>query len=86
MLKILEKIGNQRPIHIKTRFPKQNPNYKTSNQIKPINNYKGSVVNFDDMLGARNCSQKNEFFTRGSHEHLDVCFIVQSCFVFLHKA
>ena len=56
MLKVLEKIGNTRPIHIITRSPNQYPNYKTSNEIKPINKYKGSVVIFDDMLGAKNSS------------------------------
>ena len=65
MLKILEKIGNQIPIHIITRSPNQYPNYKTNNEIKPINKYKGSVVIFDDMLGARNSSRIDEFFTRG---------------------
>ena len=35
MLKKLEKIVNKRPIHIITRFPNQNPKYKTSNEIKP---------------------------------------------------
>ena len=44
MLKILDKIGNKRPIHIINRSPNQYPNYKTSNEIKPINKYKGSVV------------------------------------------
>ena len=33
MLKLLEKIGDQRPIHIITRSPNQYPNYKTSNEI-----------------------------------------------------
>ena len=80
MLKILEKIENQRPIHIITRSPNQYPNYKTSNEIKPINKYKGSVVNFDDMLGAKNSSQMDEFFTRGRHEGLDVYYISQSYF------
>ena len=80
MLKILEKIGNQRPIHIITRSPNQYPNYKTSNEIKPINKYKGSVVIFDDMLGAKNSSQIDEFFTRGRHEDLDVYYISQSYF------
>ena len=37
MLKVLEKIGNKRPIHIITRSPNQYPNYKTSTEIKPIN-------------------------------------------------
>ena len=80
MLKMLEKIGNKRPIHIITRSPNQYPNYKTSTEIKPINKYKGSVVIFDDMLGAKNSSQIEEFFTRGRHEDLDVYYISQSYF------
>ena len=79
-LKVLEKIGNQKPIHIITRSPNQYPNYKTSNEIKPINKYKGSVIIFDDMLGAKNSSQIDEFFTRGRHEGLDVYYISQSYF------
>ena len=80
MLKVLEKIGNKRPIHIITRSSNQYPNYKTSTEIKPMNKYKGSVVIFDDMLGARNSSQIDEFFTRGRHEDLDVYYISQSYF------
>ena len=56
------KIGSKRPIHIVTRSPNQYPNYKTSIEIKPINKYKGSVVMFDGMLGARNSSQMDDFF------------------------
>ena len=80
MLKILEKRGNKRPIHIITRSPNQYPDYKTSTEIKPINKYKGSVVIFDDMLGARNSSQIDEYFTRGRHEDLDVYYISRSYF------
>ena len=80
MLKILEKIDNKRPIHIITRSPNQYPNHKTCNEIKPINKYKGSIVVFDDMLGAKNSSQLDEFFTRGRHEDLDVYYISQSYF------
>ena len=80
MLKVLEKIGNKRPINIITRSPNQHPNYKTTNEIKPINKYKGSIVIFDDMLGAKNSSQIDEFFTRGRHENLDVYYISQSYF------
>ena len=80
MLKVLEKIGNNRPIHIITRSPSQYPNYKTSTEIKPINKYKGSVVIFGDMLGAKNSSQIDVFFTRGRHEDLDVYYISQSYF------
>ena len=80
MLKVLEKIGNRRPIHILTRSPNQYPNYKTSTEIKLINKYKESVVIFDDMLGAKNSSQMDEFFTRGRHEDLDVYYPSQSYF------
>ena len=80
MLKVLEKISNQRPIHTITRSPNQYPNYKTSNEIKPITKYKGSVVIFDYMLRAKNSSQIDEFFTRGRHEDLDVYYISQSYF------
>ena len=80
MLEILEKIGNKRTIHILTRSPSQYPNQKTSNEIKPKDKYKGSAVIFDGMLGARNSSQTDEFFTRERHEKLDVDDISQSYF------
>ena len=51
-LKILEKIANKRPTHIRTRSAVQHLNYRTSNEISQIDKYKGSVVIFDDMLGA----------------------------------
>ena len=80
MLKVLEKIGNKGPIHIITRSPNQYSNYKTCTEIRPINKYKGSVVSFDDILGAKYSSQIDEFFTRGRHEILDVYYISQSYF------
>ena len=80
ILKVVEKIGNRRPVHIITRSPNKYPNYKTSSEIKPINIYKGSVVIFRDLLGARNSSQIDEFSTRGRHEDLDVYYISQSYF------
>ena len=86
MLELLEKKGNKRPIHIKTRSPNQNPNYKTSDEIKPINRYKGSVVVFDDMLAARNSFQIDDFFTRGRHEDLDVYYNTQSYFALLRQS
>ena len=80
MLKVREKEGNKRPIHRITRSPNQYPKYKTSTDIKPINKFKGSIVIFDDMLGARNSCQIDEFFTRGRPEDLDVYYISQSYF------
>ena len=80
MLKVLEKLGNKRPINITTRTPNQYPNYKTSYEIKPTDKYKGSVGIFDDMLGAKNSSQVDDFFSGGRHEILDVYYISQSFF------
>ena len=80
MLIKLEKRGNKRPIHIITRSPNQYTNFKTTIDIKPLNKYKESVVIFDDMLGVRNSSEIDEFFTRGRHEDLDVYYISQSFF------
>ena len=80
MLNILERIGNQSPVHIRTRSPHQYPNFKKSTEIKAINKYEGSVVIVDDMIGARNCSQIGQFFPRRRHEKVDVYFISQSCF------
>ena len=86
MFKILEKIGNKRPMHIRTRSPNQYVIYKTSNEIKPKEKHKGSVVVFDDMIGARNCSQKDEIYTRVGHGCLDVYYISQSYLVYQDKA
>ena len=68
MLKVLETIGNKKPIHIITRSPNRYPSYKTSNEIKPIDKDKRSVVIFDDMLGAQNISQIDEIFTKENLE------------------
>ena len=64
MLKIPEKIGKKTPILMVTRSPSQYPKYKSSIEIKPIDKYTGSVVIFDDILGARNSSQIDEVFLR----------------------
>ena len=86
MLKILGKIGNKRPIHVITRSANQYATNKTSVDIKPIDRYKGSVVLFDDVLGARNSSQIDDFFTGGRHENLDVYYISQRYFGLLRQS
>ena len=80
MLKVLEKRSNKKPIHILTRSPSQYPNYKTSIHIKSMDKNEGSVVIFDDLLGPRNSSQKDECFTRGRREILDIYYISQGYF------
>ena len=51
MLKKPEKVGNKRYIDKITRSPNQYPNCKTSIDVKLIDNYKGSVVIYDDIVG-----------------------------------
>ena len=80
MLKFPEKKGNHRPFYIKTRSPNCYPNYETSTDIKPFHKYKGSVVFFNDMLGARNSSRIDEFLKRIEHENLDAFYISHSYF------
>ena len=58
MLKKLEKVGDKRPIHIITRSPNQYPNYKTSNEIKPKNIYKVSVVFLRYVRSSKQFSNK----------------------------
>ena len=65
MLRILEKRGSNRPIHIITRSPNQYSSYETKNENKPIGKYKGGNVIIDDMLWDPNSSQIDDFFTRG---------------------
>ena len=77
---MIEKKGNRRTIHIITRSANRYPNYKTSNGIKPKNKNKGSIVIFDEVLGARNSSQIDEFYTRGRHGDLSVFYVCQSWF------
>ena len=80
MLKIVETIGNKRHIQKLTRSPNQYPNYKTDVEIESIDKYTGSVVIFDEMLGARNSYQLHEVFTAERHEEVDVFYISQSYF------
>ena len=69
---MLEKNGKKIPIHIITQSLNQYPKFKTSKEIKPKNKNKRSVVIFDDVLGARISSQRDDFYTRGRHEVLGV--------------
>ena len=86
MLKVLEKTGDKRPVQIITRSPNQYPNYKTSKEIKTINKYKGSVVIVDDMLGARNCSQIDEFLREEDTKIWMFITLVTTILVCLDKA
>ena len=70
----------------KARSPNQYQNNKTSIDTKPKDKYKGSIVIFDDKLGARNSSLIDEFLTRARHENISVYYINQSYFGFLRQS
>ena len=53
---------------------------KADAENESIYKYRGSIVNFADMSGARNSSQKHWFFTTRRHERLDVYYINQIYF------
>ena len=44
ILKVLEKLGNKRPINIITRSANQYPNYKTTTEIRPKINTKDQLL------------------------------------------
>ena len=80
MLKVLEKRWNKITIHIISRSPNQYPNYITSDEIKAMDKYKGSVVIFDKKLRVQTSSRIANFYTRRRHENLNVFYIGQSYF------
>ena len=84
-LEKLKEIGNKRPVHIITRSPNQYPNYKTSNENKTINKNKRSIVIFDDMLGAQNSSQNNDFYTMGRHEGIELFYYISQSYFSLPR-
>ena len=86
MLKILEKISNKRPIPIITRSPNQYPNYKTSADKKPKDQYKGYLVMFDDMLGARKSSQIDQILHQGDMKLWMSISLVTTILVYRDKA
>ena len=52
-LKVLKRIDSKRAIQIVGRSPNQCSIFETSIGIKPSDNYKGSVINFVELLGAQ---------------------------------
>ena len=71
ILKKIEKISTKGPIQLITTYLSQYPTYKKDAEIESTDKHREPVVTFDDMLGARNSSQVDQFFTRGRHEALD---------------
>ena len=86
MLKILEKKDSKRRIHIIIRSPNQYPNCRTYAESKPVHSFEGSLITFDDMVGARNSSQIDEILTRRRREDSDVYLISQSYFGLLRQS
>ena len=49
-------------------------------KIKPLNEYDNSVIVFDNNLGSARSKFKNQFFLKGWHIILDICYLSQSHF------
>ena len=72
----------QEPIFIITKSLNQylNNNVQTSDEIKPLELYENSTIVFDDMLPSKQKSNIDLFFTRGSHNNIDIYYTSQSYF------
>ena len=85
MLKILSRIHNQ-DIYIITKSPPErytNSKIKIkeiNDEIKPLNEYENGIIVFDDILGSSNSRFIDQFFFRGRHNNLDICYLSQSYF------
>ena len=75
-------LRKQEPIFITTKSLKQYPNIKaqTSDEIQSLNEYKNTIIVFDDMLPSKQESKIDLFFTRGRHKNFDIYYISQSYF------
>ena len=85
MLKILSRMID-RDIYIITKSPpEQYTNSKIkikeiTDEIKPLNEYENGVIVFDGILGSSNSRFIDQFFIRGRHNNLDICYLSQSYF------
>ena len=85
MLKFLSRISD-RDIYIITKPPpEQYSNSKIkikeiNDEIKPLNEYKNSIIVFDDILGSSNSRFIDQFFIRGRHNNLNIYYLSQSYF------
>ena len=85
ILKILSRIPD-RDFYIITKSPsEQYTNSKTKNkemndEIKPLNEYKNGIINFDDILGSSNSRFLDQFFIRGRQNNLYIYYLSQSYF------
>ena len=51
-----------------------------NDEIKPLNEYENGIIVFDDILGSSNSRFIDQFFIRGRHNNLDICYLSQSYF------
>ena len=47
---------------------------------EPLNEYESAIIVFDEILGSSDCRYKEQIFTRGQHNNLDICYLPQSYF------
>ena len=81
MLKNLSRTQLDRDIYTITKSPpEQYSNSKSkikerSDEIKPLNEYRNSIIIFDDVLGSSKSRDVNQFFVRGRHNNLGFYYL-----------
>ena len=49
-------------------------------EIKSLNENENAIIFFDDLLGSTMSTYIDQFFSRGRHNNLDICYLSQSGF------
>ena len=85
MLQILSRISDRDIYIINKSPPEKYTNSKIkikeiNDEIKPLNEYESGIIVFDDILGSSNSRFIDQFFIRGRHNNLDICYFSQSYF------
>ena len=85
MLKILSRIPDLDIYIITDAPPEQYSNSKNKikeiiDDIKSLNQYKNSIIVFDDILGSSNSKFVDQFFPRDRHKKLERYYLSQSYF------
>ena len=85
LLKILSKLPD-RDIHKITKSPPEPYSIyqikikEFSEEIQPLNEYENAIIVFDEILGSSNRKYMDQFFIKGRHTILDICYLSQSYF------
>ena len=89
MLKIPSRISD-RDIYTITKSPPDQYSYskiklsEIGDEMEPLNEYENGIIVFDDVLDSSNSRFIDQFFIRGRHKDLDICYLSLS-YLYLSK-